>query len=216
MPWGRGPWSRTEPPRGREPEPPAAPSPAQLWAARRAWQQAPAMTDRVLRQWWGNMRMRWNCHSTAIEGSPLSYQDTLDVLVHAQAPQGQPPLLDIDQIRGHDAAAQQLAHMLTRGRTCSWPICTRSIGPCWSDPILPARLNQGQDLQLADLHGSIPCVTRGRTGAARGPRRGQGAVRSFQGGAQRPHQSRHRRGIRGSGASTAADDNLVGQPYPAS
>ncbi len=124
MPWGRGPWSRTEPPRGREPESPAAPSPAQLRAARSAWQQAPAMTDRVLRQWWGNMRMRWNCHSTAIEGSPLSYQDTLDVLVHAQAPQGQPPLLDIDQIRGHDAAAQQLAHML----------------------------NQGQDLQLADLH----------------------------------------------------------------
>ena len=82
------------------------------------------MTDRVLRQWWGNVRMRWNCHSTAIEGSRLSYQDTLDVLVHAQAPQGQPPLLDIDQIRGHDATIQQLAHML----------------------------NQSQDLQLATLH----------------------------------------------------------------
>ena len=74
------------------------------------------MSDRLLRQWWGNVRMRWNCHSTAIEGSRLSYQDTLDVLVYTQAPAGQPPLLDIDQIRGHDAATQQLAQMLNERR----------------------------------------------------------------------------------------------------
>ncbi len=110
---------------GERPQPEAdAITPEQLWTARTVWQEAPAMSDRVLRQWWGNVRMRWNCHSTAIEGSRLSYRDTLDVLVHEQAPAGRPPLLDIDQIRGHNAAAQQLAH--------------------W--------INQGHVVQLADLH----------------------------------------------------------------
>ena len=53
----------------------------QLRELRQRWHDAPPMTERVLRQWWGNVRMRWNCHSTAIEGSSLSYGDTLDILV---------------------------------------------------------------------------------------------------------------------------------------
>lgn len=46
------------------------------------------MTDRVRCQWWGNVRMRWDCHSNAIEGGSLSYADTLDVLVHDRTPAG--------------------------------------------------------------------------------------------------------------------------------
>lgn len=48
----------------------------QLWEARLQRHEAPPITEWVLRQGWGNVRMRWNCHSTAIEGSRLSYRDT--------------------------------------------------------------------------------------------------------------------------------------------
>ena len=73
------------------------------------------MDDRTLRLWWGNLRMRWNCHSAAIEGGTLSYRDTLDILVHERCPQGGKPLLDVDQIRGHDQAALALADRINRG-----------------------------------------------------------------------------------------------------
>lgn len=67
------------------------------------------MNDRTLRQWWDNVRLRWDCHSTAIEGSSLTYQDTLTVLVDRQVPPGQPALWEIEQIQGHNDAAYQLA-----------------------------------------------------------------------------------------------------------
>ena len=81
----------------------------------RRWHEAPSMTDRVLRQWWGNVRMRWNCHSNAIEGGSLSYADTLDVLVHELTPaRGRTKLLDVDQMRGHNEAVRMLARMRNR------------------------------------------------------------------------------------------------------
>ena len=92
-----------------------APSPEQLWRAHAAWQAAPAMNDRTLRQWWDNVRLRWDCHSTAIEGSSLTYRDTLTVLVDGQVPEGRPALWEIDQIQGHNDAAYQLARWLNQG-----------------------------------------------------------------------------------------------------
>ncbi len=80
-----------------------APSPIKLWQERDQWFAAPAMSERVHRQWWANVRLRWDCHSTAIEGSQLSYQDTVTILVHGRSPDQPGKLLDIDQIRGHDA-----------------------------------------------------------------------------------------------------------------
>ena len=69
----------------------------QLRAVRLQWHEAPPMTERVLRQWWGNVRMRWNCHSNAIEGGSLSYADTLAVLSHGRTPAGGgTKLLDVD------------------------------------------------------------------------------------------------------------------------
>ncbi len=86
-----------------------------LREARLQWLKAPPMTERVLRQWWGNVRMRWNCHSTAIEGSSLSYRDTLDILVRDRTPNsGHKNLLDVDQIRGHNESARMLAGMYNR------------------------------------------------------------------------------------------------------
>lgn len=87
----------------------------QLRELRQRWHDAPPMTERVLRQWWGNVRMRWNCHSTAIEGSSLSYRNTLDILVHGRTPNsGNADLLEVDQIRGHDESARMLAAMYNR------------------------------------------------------------------------------------------------------
>ena len=87
----------------------------QLRKARLQWHEAPPMTERVLRQWWGNVRMRWNCHSTAIEGSRLSYRDTLDILVRDRTPNGgHKNLLDVDQIRGHNESARMLVAMYNR------------------------------------------------------------------------------------------------------
>ena len=87
----------------------------QLREARQQWHEAPQMTERVLRQWWGNVRMRWNCHSTAIEGSRLSYRDTLDILVRDRTPNGgHKNLLDVDQIRGHNESARMLVAMYNR------------------------------------------------------------------------------------------------------
>ena len=73
------------------------------------------MTDRVLRQWWDNVRLRWDCHSTAIEGSSLSYRDTVELLMHQRVPAHRPALWEIEQMRGHDDAAYQLAHWLNTG-----------------------------------------------------------------------------------------------------
>lgn len=82
------------------------------------------MDDRTLRQWWDNVRLRWDCHSTAIEGSSLSYRDTVELLVHQRIPPGQPALWEVEQMRGHDDALYQLAH--------------------W--------INTGHDMRLTDLH----------------------------------------------------------------
>lgn len=87
----------------------------QLQELRQRWHDAPPVTERVLRQWWGNVRMRWNCHSTAIESSSLSYRDTLGILVHGRTPNaGNTDLLEVDQIRGHDESARMLAAMYNR------------------------------------------------------------------------------------------------------
>ncbi len=73
------------------------------------------MTDRVLRQWWGNVRLRWSCHSNAIEGGSLSYADTLAVLAHGRTPAGGwTKLLDVDQMRGHNEAVRLLTRMVNR------------------------------------------------------------------------------------------------------
>lgn len=101
-----------------------APSPDQLWRVRAEWQAAPAMDDRTLRQWWDNVRLRWDCHSTAIEGGSLTYRDTVNLLVHQTLPAADTPAWEIEQMQGHDDAAYQLAR--------------------W--------LNTGHDLQLEDLH----------------------------------------------------------------
>ena len=70
-----------------------------------------------MRQWWDNLRLRWDCHSNAIEGSTLSYRDTVDLLVHGRLPAaGDVALWEIEQMRGHDDAACQLAHWLNGGR----------------------------------------------------------------------------------------------------
>ncbi len=92
-----------------------APTPETLWQARAEWQAAPAMDDRSLRQWWDNVRLRWDCHSTAIEGSSLTYRDTVELLVHQRVPASRPALWEIEQMRGHDDAAYQLAHWLNTG-----------------------------------------------------------------------------------------------------
>ncbi len=91
-----------------------APSPIKLWQERDQWFAAPAMSERVHRQWWANVRLRWDCHSTAIEGSQLSYQDTVTILVHGRSPDQPGKLLDIDQIRGHDAGTHRLAAMVNK------------------------------------------------------------------------------------------------------
>ena len=93
-----------------------APLPERLWRARAAWQAAPSMDDRTLRQWWDNVRLRWDCHSTAIEGSSLSYRETVDLLVHHRLPADPPALWEIEQMRGHDDSAYQLAYWLNTGR----------------------------------------------------------------------------------------------------
>ena len=98
----------------RVPEPPV--DAERLRAGRLRWHEAPALSERVLRQWWGNVRMRWNCHSNAIEGGSLSYADTLAVLSHGRTPaNGWTRLLDVDQMRGHNESVQTLARLLNRG-----------------------------------------------------------------------------------------------------
>lgn len=92
-----------------------APSAEKLRRLHAEWMAAPSMNDRTLRQWWDNLRLRWDCHSNAIEGSSLSYRDTVNLLVHARLPDRRVDLWEIEQMRGHDDAAYQLAHWLNVG-----------------------------------------------------------------------------------------------------
>lgn len=91
----------------------------QLRELRQRWHDAPPVTERGLRQWWG--RVRWNCHSTAIEGRSL-YRDTLDILVYGRTPNsGNTDLPEVDQIRGHDESARMLAAMYNRRHRVDTP-----------------------------------------------------------------------------------------------
>ena len=84
--------------------------PESLRALHRAWQQAPPMAPAVRAHWWTNIRMRWNCHSTAIEGSRLSYKDTVNLLLSHQVTRPQSEV-DLNWVRGHDDALHRLREM---------------------------------------------------------------------------------------------------------
>ena len=84
--------------------------PESMRALHRAWQQAPPMAPAVRAHWWTNIRMRWNCHSTAIEGSRLSYKDTVDLLLSHQVTRPQSEV-DLNWVRGHDDALHRLREM---------------------------------------------------------------------------------------------------------
>lgn len=104
--------------RPAEPSPEAEPAPSaeRLRRLHGEWMAAPAMNDRTLRQWWDNLRLRWNCHSNAIEGSTLTYRDTVNLLVHGRLPAARDVALwEVEQMRGHDDAAYQLAYWLNTG-----------------------------------------------------------------------------------------------------
>ncbi len=63
------------------------------------------LDDLEAREFWANLRLRWTCHSNAIEGNSLTYRDT-SLLLLLGATEGRHLIREYDEIRGHDAAIE--------------------------------------------------------------------------------------------------------------
>ena len=103
-----------EPLKGAEPTPvdqsrpvgEPAPTSASLERRLAAWREAfPKLDDMVARELWTNLRMRWTCHSNAIEGNTLTYRGTTLLLLFGRT-EGEHLMREYDDIRGHDAAIE--------------------------------------------------------------------------------------------------------------
>lgn len=109
------------------------------------WQAAPVMDDRTLRQWWDNVRLRWDCHSTAMEGGSLTCRDTVNLLVRQSLPAADTPAWEIEQMQGHGDAAYQ------PGPLAQHRPCPAAGGPAHRAPpdvgtAYPARSLRGERL----------------------------------------------------------------------
>ena len=95
-----------------EPKPPSV---EQLMALRAEWEQTPAMDAWLRTAYWGNIRMRWNTHSNAIEGNTLTYQETALLLIFGQT-KGSHQIREYDEMRGHDMAIEHLNDLIDNDR----------------------------------------------------------------------------------------------------
>lgn len=87
----------------------------QLMALHAEWEQAPAMDTWLQTAYWGNIRMRWNTHSNAIEGNTLTYQETALLLIFGQT-KGTHQIREYDEMRGHDVAIEHLNDLIDNDR----------------------------------------------------------------------------------------------------
>ena len=79
------------------------------------WERAPAMDTWLQTAYWGNIRMRWNTHSNAIEGNTLTYQETALLLIFGQT-KGTHQIREYDEMRGHDVAIERLNDLIDNDR----------------------------------------------------------------------------------------------------
>ena len=62
-----------------------APTAESLERRRAEWLQAwPELGDLEAREFWANLRLRWTCHSNAIEDNSLTYRDTSLLLLFGE------------------------------------------------------------------------------------------------------------------------------------
>ena len=62
-----------------------APTAESLERRRAEWLQAwPELGDLEAREFWANLRLRWTCHSNAIEDNSLAYRDTSLLLLFGE------------------------------------------------------------------------------------------------------------------------------------
>lgn len=106
--------SETEKPSG-EPELLSA---KRIAALRVAWETAPAMHPQVQKEYWTNIRMRWNTHSNAIEGNTLTYSETVLFLIFGKT-EGRHRFREYVEIEGHDVAIEYMNDLLADGRVLS-------------------------------------------------------------------------------------------------
>ena len=83
-----------------------------------AWETAPAMHPQVQKEYWTNIRMRWNTHSNAVEGNTLTYRETVLFLIFGKT-EGRHRFREYVEIEGHDVAIEYMNGLLADGRVLS-------------------------------------------------------------------------------------------------
>ncbi len=90
-----------------------APTSANLERRLAAWREAfPKLDDMVAHELWTNLRMRWTCHSNAIEGNTLTYRGTTLLLLFGRAPRNRSCYsVSSANVRSHSVATISLMAM---------------------------------------------------------------------------------------------------------
>lgn len=71
------------------------------------WLQAPAMSPYVRLNYDANVRVRWNMHTNALEGSRVSHRDTAKIVINRESVAGY-SLQEVNEVAGHDRALQRV------------------------------------------------------------------------------------------------------------
>ena len=87
-------------------------------ALRAAWETAPAMHPQVQKEYWTNIRMRWNTHSNALEGNTLTYRKTILFLIFGKT-EGRHRFREYVEVEGHDVAIKYMHGLIADSRPLS-------------------------------------------------------------------------------------------------
>ena len=88
---------------------------ASLEVRRAEWLQVyPDLDDTLAREYWANVRMRWNCHSNAIGGNTLTYAETVLLLLFGET-RGSHLIREYEEMQGHDVAIERVKQWVDEG-----------------------------------------------------------------------------------------------------
>ena len=112
----------------------------------RQYMDRPALAESTLREFQGNVRVRWNLHTNAIEGSTLSFENTTALLLGTlETPTNRDAVpkeqrdREIAEMRGHDEAAMDLLAYVDSGEPLT------KVALChWHRLLLPTHTDAGQ------------------------------------------------------------------------
>ena len=71
------------------------------------WIKAPEMSPFVHLNYEANVRVRWNMHTNALEGSRVSHRDTARIVINRESVAGY-SLQEVNEVAGHDRALQRV------------------------------------------------------------------------------------------------------------